>query len=866
MARKQRANVATSDRLPDKKRVHREPVGSGITDGRTGGMLAWLIALLIARWLIPTEAAADGMTLWIVQLVLITAVGRIIWLRRTGQSINRFDSIDGAIGLLVAGQVVSAMGVVLTVGNQRGAINVAWEWIGSGVLIWLIRQELKSTRIVREVCLGLTLTGAILAGYGMYQHYIWYPQMVREYDRMVSEMKELTSARSGDDARTLSASEARRLAKLQSEMTQQGIPLDESARKMWDSRLKGSSEPLGLFALANSFAGLLLVLLLVALGGGLRDGRVTLARHTSQERTQLEAECAQETTKQGTSLFVPRLRVGLVWVCVGALGFCLILSKCRTAMFGLVAGLSWWGCRRLVEYLATNKSSRFSNLFLNRLFVRSVLVGAAIIGVGVAAASLSGGLDVKVVTESSKSLRYRFEFWQGTWATIREHLWFGTGPANFRDYYLAHKLSESSEEIADPHNMILDVWANAGLLGLSGLVVCVMLMARTWTARQSERDTDDDVRRMQSEQRLTSTAIWGAGLAFPLAAIGTEFLGFGLDERLWWLGGIWWLSWLLLVVWKRQTQELDHVVQTQSTSVAYALEAGNIALLVHLLGAGGIAMPAILQLLLLVWVLRAALAGEVQEIDVTSGKEAVIDKSDSLSSTDQSRIGELDGETSSSGFSGKCVWSEPVKIGVLVAAVLASGLCLWTGTLPELTCRTALELGDAAWLEHRNFDVAISNYAKAAEVDRFSLEPLERTASLFIQHAYQTETAKDYEAAARRQQVLIDRIPFSPHPYRSLGQLWLTRYEKTLNQLDAQRAAIAFEAAVKRYPHHAMLLSEWAFALMGAGQTSDAQEAVRRALVQDDVNHQAGHIDKYLDAASRERLERMVETKANEAN
>ena len=31
-----------------------------------GLMLAWLAALLAARWLIPTEGAVEGMTLWLV--------------------------------------------------------------------------------------------------------------------------------------------------------------------------------------------------------------------------------------------------------------------------------------------------------------------------------------------------------------------------------------------------------------------------------------------------------------------------------------------------------------------------------------------------------------------------------------------------------------------------------------------------------------------------------------------------------------------------------------------------------------------------------------------------------------------------------
>lgn len=44
-----------------------------------GLLLAWLAALFAARWLMPTEGAAEGLTLWLAQLVLFTAVARAAW-------------------------------------------------------------------------------------------------------------------------------------------------------------------------------------------------------------------------------------------------------------------------------------------------------------------------------------------------------------------------------------------------------------------------------------------------------------------------------------------------------------------------------------------------------------------------------------------------------------------------------------------------------------------------------------------------------------------------------------------------------------------------------------------------------------------
>ena len=94
-----------------------------------------------------------------------------------------------------------------------------------------------------------------------------------------------------------------------------------------------------------------------------------------------------------------------------------------------------------------------------------------------ALAGLSGGFDWKVVSEAPKSLSYRLQYWRGTAGILREHPILGAGPGNFRQHYLKYKLPESSEEIADPHNMLLDIWSSGGLIalaGFAGFVVCAL--------------------------------------------------------------------------------------------------------------------------------------------------------------------------------------------------------------------------------------------------------------------------------------------------------------------------------------------------------------------------------------------------------
>lgn len=777
-----------------------------------GLLLAWLVALFAARWLMPTEGAAEGLTLWLVQLVLFTAVARAAWEWRCGEQRLWFDVVDAAIGLLILAQVISAMTVVFGVGNARAAINVAWEWIGSGVLIWMLRQELTSQRIVRQLCLGLSLMVGVLAGFGLWQHYVGYDELSREYDRLISEHDRLAGRLRGDGVSPVNASAAdvRKLESLRAEMARQQIPIEPQARQSFELRVKASSEPLGMFALANSFAGLLIVmgLVLVGLITGSRSSRWVLVLLATM------------------------------------IAFCLLLTKSRTAYAGLLAGIGWWTFRRIAARWGGSTDSDRKQGWL-RIGVW-LLAGACGVGFAIVIAVSSGGLDLAVWSEAPKSLRYRLEWWQGTWATIREHFWFGTGPGNFRDYYLAHKLPESSEEIADPHNLFFDVWANAGTIGLIGLLACVGLMVGQVfnLPGQKTPNNSGQVENLPHETAWTSPAAWGVGLAFPLSALGMEFVGHGNDERLWWLGGIWWGLWLIGVVWSRRrvpplrpdapakdASTVPSLVRQASMGMPMALEGANVALLVHLLGAGGIAMPAITQLLWLVWGMR------------TTCRESAFGASDEKTPSGTPLRGVLAGQFSATG-------------GALFAAVL-SMVCLWTATMPELTCRTSLQAGDFEW-GHRQIESAQAQFLDAVAADRWAIEPWERLADVAVQRWQQTQVDADFEVAIGHLQAVHDRLPFASRSYRRLGQAWMLRFDRSHLPNHARTAAESFAAAVERYPHHAALLSEWAIACDGAALNEAAREAARRAIRQDDLNRQAGHSDKYLNADVRRRMERLA--------
>ncbi|MCH7685598.1 MAG: hypothetical protein IH899_02775 [Planctomycetes bacterium] len=86
-------------------------------------LLKWSLGvLLVARMLIPTEAAVQGDSLWIVQLWLGLGV---LWAwncRVNGDDRFHFDWIDLTLWLLVAGHVISALSVVVTAGTETNEL------------------------------------------------------------------------------------------------------------------------------------------------------------------------------------------------------------------------------------------------------------------------------------------------------------------------------------------------------------------------------------------------------------------------------------------------------------------------------------------------------------------------------------------------------------------------------------------------------------------------------------------------------------------------------------------------------------------------------------------------------------------------
>jgi hypothetical protein len=516
-------------------------------------------ALITARAFWPSEpnmreGAGEGLS-WI--LVLLFVVGLALAVPLLGGRLRfRWSATDGliiAVVILVAASASHAL-------DRRPAINLAWEWAALG-FSYLLLRNLPRTRNESSVLAGAFVATAVaVSAYGLYQVKIELPLMQAEFERNPRAFLQKLSIEPGTRGELLLR-----------------------------NRLMSSSEPWSTFALANSLAGYIAGPLLMVLGVALYN----LVR-------------PKEPGSRWAALAMagPLILVLLV---------CLTLTKSRSAYLGVFIGLCvlHWKSRRHVaprELLITG--------------LAGILVVAGLVIAGLA----TKRLDPQVLTQSPMSMRYRLEYWRGTWGVITEGantfagalaaptFWWGVGPGNFAGPYVRHKLPEASEEILDPHNLFLEVWATAGFLAVTALVGALAcgfwnLFGPPSPALASAELDRSSRRKLRRRQRMIDRdaseppgedeqddlppnrigwliAASGAGWAVVILLGRLNLFEADLLSR-WLILGASWLAAVLLgaPLWRRV-----HLP-------ALAVGCGALAVVINLLAMGGIGIPTVALLL-----------------------------------------------------------------------------------------------------------------------------------------------------------------------------------------------------------------------------------------------------------------------------
>ena len=167
------------------------------------------------------------------------------------------------------------------------------------------RESRQSGAAGRQLAMLVVTLGVLLAGLGIWQHYVYYPRAYEEYRGIQSEL---------DKLRENPRENARRIGELELKLEAQGVPSETAGRQQFENRLRFSNEPFGPFAAGQHVCRFFA-------GGGHSGWRAfRTARRT--------------LTKTG-------------WIAWGAvfllLVYCLVLTKSRTAWIALAVACAFQG-------------------------------------------------------------------------------------------------------------------------------------------------------------------------------------------------------------------------------------------------------------------------------------------------------------------------------------------------------------------------------------------------------------------------------------------------------------------------------------------------------------------------------------------
>ncbi len=747
-------------------------------------MLAF--ALLTTAFLWPVEDAVNGSGLHLV--IMWSILGMLHGLRcwRASKHDKDPESLLAPFGLLDVGVLLIAIGhVVGTIvvfregGDRRSALNLTFEWLGLLIALRLFRSLSMARRQTEQTFQVIVAIAVGLAAYGIWQHHVFYPEQSAWYLAQRTELDH-EMARSGGAG-------LMRATEIISELQKEGIPLDGANRILWENRLLSSSEPFATFSLANTLAGVLATAL-VLMVGQLSFGRMSNPRMTM------------------FSVAISMLQIVLV-------AYCLILTKSRSAWAGAAAG---------IIILTIVRSRTSAGLKLLRWGVFGAAGVSGIVGLAV----FSGALDKEVILESPRSLQFRLLYWSGTLKMLEQHPLTGAGPGNFRQLYLQHKADESSEEIRDPHNFVLESWSAGGIIGLVGLTILILSTLRSLIATDSDLadSTPDEPIRKKPNRIIIRGLLLGFAIHFGWEWINGQPFTEDFVNRLLLLAGVV----LLMAQSSGQCMRLDRTSGLAAT----------VAMMVNLLAAGGFEMPAVMLLLL---------------VCATLGTS----KTEPVSGTATAKL------------SRKLI---PLSHSFLCLGVAI--VVLKFGLVPVSSMERQLLLAEDMLNRQRNPRAALESYSKAAESDPLAVIPRQRIAELETYRLKELESLQslqresdesgspdEAEVASKINQLIPNAIEAcnmlisadrrSSYAFRTKADCLATAARLQQDSGMRKEAIIEQQRVVQMYPssleHWIELIDLYLADADTIGQWGQQiQSASDRALELNEINHQWGHQDQYL--------------------
>jgi O-antigen ligase len=320
--------------------------------------------------------------------------------------------------------------------DQYAALVTATHILAAAVVIWSTTQLVRSwlrLRIVAGICFGLLL--AYLA-HGFIYRFV-------------------------DSADNLRYWQEHRAQILQ----EHGWTADSFEAKQFIKNIE-SREILGFNQSPNSFAAVIVLLVVIGAGAGI----------------QRRLDGAGWGPAAIVAATVP-LALAMFW-----------FTGTRTAVGTIIiAALIFAGVRALGPWLRRRPARAYiAGLSL------VLLVIAAVIGHGIYHGSLPGA-----------SLTFRWRYWVAASRIFDQHPWLGVGWSNFGQWYTSVRLPIAAEEIRDPHNFIVRAFSEVGVVG--GGLLLLWLARVAWELTRPVAPPSSARSSSQARQALRTIALAAVG-------------------------------------------------------------------------------------------------------------------------------------------------------------------------------------------------------------------------------------------------------------------------------------------------------------------------------------------------------------------
>ena len=527
------------------------------------------------------------------------------------------------------------------------------------------------------------------------------------------------------------------------------------AKKQFEDRLY-SPQPYSTFSLANALAGYLATWLVVAMGVlcGARRNK-TLPAGVWYGVTLLVASVA-------AALALTHSRTGYLAALVGVL--LLAATRCGRPRSGARAA----GTAAIVI----------------------LLLAVTVVGVL--------QLDHPRAAAARNSFAYRWQYWQASLTMIADHAGLGGGPGNFADRYTAYKLPEAYEEVADPHNFLLEVWATAGTPAMFALLLtlgCFFVRC----LRQATLPVKDGS--AGTEHRPIAVG----GLA-GFALVGVLAVAYGPVIE----SAVTWQVLAIVVVPAAACFGLLYSWISTGSLPSLLPVIGVVVLLLHLSASGGVGNPGVAGSL---WLLIAL------GLNLTAAADREL------------RL------------------SRPMVLAATALVLVAAIACQWTAYSPVVRSQAALSVADT-FASQQDAQSAWQRLLDAADLDPHSTEPRRRIVYRLAQkwlEQHPSATAQQLSTLRAeldtQVQTWLRNAPHSSAVRRELGNIYLRLYRASGRREDLLEAIRYYEAAVQRYPHSSLLHAHLAWVHHLAGNTDDARQSAARAL---ELDERTPHQDQKL--------------------